>query len=103
MDVQSEAPSCESGPFSWEESPGFNSGGAAPKPRVPVVIYLRDGTSYGVTDYWLSAGKLSYLTTYGGENSIPVEMLDLQKTVDENAAQGLEFTLRNQRLGQEQR
>lgn len=103
MDLQSEAPSHEYGPFSWGEAPGFNSEEESPKARVPVVIYLRDGTSYGVTDYWLKAGRLIYLTTYGGENTIPVEMLDLQKTVDVNAALGVEFTLRNQRLGREQR
>jgi hypothetical protein len=103
MEIQSEPKSSEYGPFSWEDSPGLNAEEASPKPSVPVVIYLRDGTSYGVTDYWLTAGRLNYLTSYGGENAIPVEMLNLQKTVDENAARGMVFTLRNQRLGQEQR
>jgi hypothetical protein len=103
VDVQSESKSAEYGPFSWDGAQGFNSEDAPPKSRVFIVIYLTDGTSYGVTDYWLTAGKFNYLTTYAGENSIPMEMLDLQKTVDENAARGMEFTLRNQRLGQEQR
>ncbi|MGA8220941.1 MAG: hypothetical protein WB780_04745, partial [Candidatus Acidiferrales bacterium] len=61
-----------------------------------VTIYLKDGSSYGVTDYWLADGNLHYVTNYGGENSIPAEQLDLQRTVDENAGRGVNFTLYNE-------
>jgi hypothetical protein len=62
--------------------------------RVSAVLYLKDGSSYAVTDYWLADGKIHYVTSYGGENSIDQDALDLQRTVNENAAQGLTFTLR---------
>jgi len=57
------------------------------------VLYFKDGSSYAVTNYWLADGKLHYIASYGGENAVDQKDLDLQKTVDENAAQGLTFTL----------
>jgi hypothetical protein len=59
-----------------------------------VILYLKDGSSYAVSDYWLSGGKLHYVTSYGGENVIDESQLDLQRTVDENAARGVDFSLR---------
>ncbi len=59
-----------------------------------VMLYLKDGSTYAVTDYWLSGGRLHYVTSYGGENVIDEAQLDLQRTVNENAARGVEFTLR---------
>jgi hypothetical protein len=44
--------------------------------------------------YWLDAGKLHYITNYGGESLIDITQLDLQRTVDENAQRGGSFTLR---------
>jgi hypothetical protein len=57
---------------------------------------LKDGTSYGVTDYWLSGGSLHYVTNYGGENRVVADRLDLQRTVDANAANGVSFILSNE-------
>jgi hypothetical protein len=62
--------------------------------HVAAVLYLKDGSSYAVTDYWLADGKVHYITSYGGENAVDQNDLDLQRTVNENAAQGLTFTLR---------
>jgi hypothetical protein len=61
---------------------------------VIAVLYLKDGSSYAVTDYWLENGKLHYVASYGGENAIDEGALDLQKTVNENAGRGMTFTLR---------
>jgi len=70
-------------------------GAPAPAPGPDVtVLYLKDGSSYGVTDYWLENNRLHYVTTYGGANAIDLDELDLQRTVDENAIQGVKFTLR---------
>jgi hypothetical protein len=63
--------------------------------RAPdTLIYLADGTNYSVTSYWLAGGALHYVTSYGGGNAIPIGQIDLQRTVDANAAQGIQFTLR---------
>jgi hypothetical protein len=69
-----------------------SSGGESQQPYV--MLYLKDGSSYAVSDYWLSGGRLHYVTSYGGENVIDESQLDLQRTVDENAARGVDFTLR---------
>jgi hypothetical protein len=58
------------------------------------LIYLGDGTNYAVTNYWLAGGDLHHVTNYGAENSVPIGQIDLQRTVDANAAQAIQFTLR---------
>jgi hypothetical protein len=78
-----------------ETSQGQEVGNPGPTAKpVTAVLYLKDGSSYAVTDYWLADGKIHYVTSYGGENSIDQSALDLQRTVNENATQGLTFTLR---------
>jgi hypothetical protein len=67
---------------------------AAPAPPPATLIYLKDGTSYEAMSYWLDAGKLHYITNYGGETTVDMGQLDLQRTVDENARIGVAFTLR---------
>lgn len=70
-------------------------GAPAPTPGADTtVLYLKDGTSFGVVDYWLEGGRLHYVTTYGGANAMALDELDLQRTVDENSNQGIDFTLR---------
>jgi hypothetical protein len=74
----------------------LNSGAAAPAAApVTTVLYMRDGSSFAVSDYWLAGGKLHYVTSYGGENSTDLGKLDIQKSVDENAKQGEKFALKS--------
>jgi hypothetical protein len=68
-------------------------GNASASPPV-AVLYLKNGYSVGVTDYWLENGELHYFTTYGGENAVPIAEIDLQRTVDENASNDVPFVLR---------
>lgn len=58
------------------------------------VIYLNDGTSFSVTDYWVSDYQLHYVTDGVRENVINLDQIDVQRTVDENAARGVNFTLK---------
>ncbi len=58
------------------------------------VLYLNDGTSFAVTDYWVADYKLHYVTDGARENVIDLDQIDVQRTVDENAARGVNFTLR---------
>jgi hypothetical protein len=78
----------------WQDVPVDNSQQNNANARPYVVLILRDGSSYAVSDYWLAGGKLHYVTSYGGENSIDANQLDLQRTVNENALRGVTFTLR---------
>lgn len=72
-------------------------GAAAPLPsdvrqRV-VLLQLLDGSMYGLTRYWVEGTDLHYVTSYGGENSVPLVRIDVAKTVQLNAAQGTRFDL----------
>jgi hypothetical protein len=58
------------------------------------VLYLNDGTSFGVTDYWVADYKLHYIVDGARENTIDLDQIDVQRTVNENAARGVNFTLR---------
>lgn len=61
---------------------GYSSYSSAPQPNsTEAVLWLKDGTVYGLRGYWFVAGKLYYVTNYGGENSIDMDRVDLQKTV----------------------
>jgi hypothetical protein len=75
-----------------EETSG--GGGSASSSDNEVVLFLKDGTVYAITDYWIADNKLHYITNYGGENSISLDQLDMQRTVDVNAKRGINITLR---------
>ena len=60
-------------------------------------LYLKDGTVYDVTDYWLEDGKIHFRTREGSvERVLDVDELDLQTTVDVNTRRGFRFVLRNE-------
>ncbi len=69
---------------------------AAEQPASPPItlLVLKDGWMYGLVDYWLEDGSLHYITSYGGENSLPLERIDFDKTVQLNWERGIEFVLR---------
>ncbi len=48
---------------------------------------------YGLTDYWVKEGELHYTTTYGGQDSVPLERIDLEKTEQLNGDRGVLFVL----------
>jgi hypothetical protein len=81
------------GPSAPPEETG-GGGGSAGSSDSEVVLFLKDGTVYAITDYWIADNKLHYVTNYGGENSIPLDQLDMQRTVDVNAKRGVNITLR---------
>ena len=85
-------------PPSFYDFPSAEDLTAGSHPRIAgglkeIVIYLKDGTVYAVRQFAVVDGKLRYTTTYGDENSIDLDRLDLQKTVDANAARGVKFSL----------
>jgi hypothetical protein len=91
----------EPAPSEWQNPPAENfspdnSGVAnsAPAPASETVIWLKDGTSFAVKDYWVADGQLHYVTSYGGENAVDLGAFDLQRTTDENASRGTSITLR---------
>jgi len=66
----------------------------APAEKTSATLYLTDGSSLVASDYWLTDGKLHYVTASGAENTVNAGQLDLQRTVDENAKLGITFSLK---------
>jgi hypothetical protein len=58
------------------------------------VLVLQNGARRTVTDYWMADGYLEYISPDGTRSHIPIDALDLQNTVTENAPRGLAFVLR---------
>lgn len=88
-----EQPSQEVAPFTYVPPPEYPQK-ESEVAKTPAVLYMRDGRAYAVTNYWLEGGRLHYRTSYGGENAIDMDDLDLQETVDVNAKSGVAFTLK---------
>lgn len=59
-----------------------------------VHLYLKNGGVYSAIDYWFAGNKLHYVLSTNRENSIKIDKLDLQRTVDENANRGVPFSLK---------
>ena len=59
------------------------------------LLMLKNGTSHAVIDYWVADGYLEYVVPDGARSHIPLEALDLQNTVTQNARHGLPFVLRS--------
>jgi hypothetical protein len=59
-----------------------------------ILLYLTDGTVYPATDYWVADNMLHYVVSYGGEGTIRMDQVDLQRTINENAKRGVRVSLR---------
>ncbi len=57
------------------------------------LLQLKDGSMYGLVQYWVAGGVLNYITDYGARNAIPLDRIDLAKTVQLNSQRGVPFIL----------
>ena len=73
--------------------------GAATEERVlgkgVFLLVLNNGTSRVVIDYWVADGYLEYISPDGTRSHVPLEALDLQNTITQNAPRGVPFVLRS--------
>jgi hypothetical protein len=60
-----------------------------------VIIYLKDGTSISPGDYWITETELHY-TLGGAENRVDIDRVDLRRSNDENAKNGVRFWLKSE-------
>ena len=70
-----------------------------------VLLFLKDGTVYSVTDYWFVKDEVHFTTLEEGgtkavEQVIGLDELDLQKTIDVNTRRGFRFVRRDEPLEQ---
>jgi hypothetical protein len=85
-DIQSQAPA-------YAQNPNRNTPNVASS-TPSVLIYLKDGSTFVASDYWLKDGVLHYDVNYGGPGTVNMDEVDLQRTVDENARRGVKFMLK---------
>ena len=65
-----------------------------PSPAPSMVLYLTDGRTIAVADWWVEHGRLQYVTESGIKDSIDLSKLDLEQTIKQNQTRGLEFRLK---------
>jgi hypothetical protein len=58
------------------------------------MLVLKNGVRYGVSDYWVADGYLEYTISDGTRSQVPLESLDVEATVAQNAPRGMSFVLR---------
>jgi hypothetical protein len=74
-----------------------------PEGQQLVWLYLKDGTVFGVTDYWFMDGQVHFTSLEEGgaksvEHVIGFDELDLQKTIDVNTRRGFRVVMRDEPL-----
>lgn len=67
---------------------------SAPTPPATMVLYLKDGKTIAATDWWVTLGRLQYITDSGQTGAVDVMQLDLERTNTENQKRGLAFRLK---------
>ena len=80
------------------ENPAYFYGGAE---RDLIWLYMKDGTGYGVSDYWLVNGQMHFRMveddpTKPGEHAFPYDTLDVQKTIYVNSHRGFRIVFRDE-------
>ena len=94
---------------SYDQSEDFSASDAAPAAEdsaeepVPspvlaeqhpeTLLQLKDGSMYGLKQYWVADGLLNYITDYGARNAISFDRIDIAKTVQLNSQRGVPFVL----------
>lgn len=85
------APTSPANP-NWDTS--VNAATSVTPPPVPVVIYLKDGTSLLPSDYWIVDNTFHYVL--GGEEfTVDLGRVDLKRTNDANYKAGATFWLKS--------
>ncbi|HEY6444062.1 MAG TPA: hypothetical protein VIY66_12065 [Candidatus Acidoferrales bacterium] len=65
-----------------------------PAPPTTMDLYLKDGRTIAATDWWITLGRLQYITDSGQTGAVDVMQLDLERTNTENQKRGLTFRLK---------
>lgn len=66
-----------------------------PASQVLTVLAMRDGYTALATDYWFENGsQIHYVDANGASYVLPIEQLDLTKTVEINRHRGVDFVIR---------
>jgi hypothetical protein len=96
LDAERAAPTGENSPLEAEEAVD-NWAEAADEAAANglFLLVLKDGGSRAVADYWFTSEYLEYTGSDRTRSHIPIEALDLQKTVAENSRHGRPFVIQS--------
>lgn len=74
-------------------SPSYapNSGAVS----VPVLIFMKNGSVYTVSDYWMTNDEFYYVLSDGSQHSVSMDQVDLTRTNSENAKSGVKFIFKS--------
>jgi hypothetical protein len=64
--------------------------------NVPVLIYLKSGAVFTVSDYWIDDEEFHYVLMNGVQNTVTLEQVDLPRTNTENAKSGVKFIFKSE-------
>ncbi len=67
-------------------------GAVGPPPTM--ILYVTDGKTVPAAEWWVAHGGLQYVTDTGAPGVIDLSQLDLEQTIKQNEARGLQFHLR---------
>jgi hypothetical protein len=82
------------GPSDPNGDASANAPGTGNPAARPAIIYMKDGTSFAPSDYWISEDQL-YYAVGGRENAVDIDRVDLLRSNDENYKNGVKFWLRS--------
>jgi len=66
----------------------------APAPAPTMLLYLTGGKTIAAADWWVTRGRLQYVTDSGVQGSMELSQLDLEQTIKQNETRGLQFHLK---------
>jgi hypothetical protein len=97
----SEATSAPTENYSNAEATSAPSENQSPTPSLsdaetvdPVLFYMKDGSVYSASVYWVQDSKLHYILTTGAGNVVDLNDVDVERTTAENAKNGVRVTLK---------
>ena len=61
---------------------------------MPVLLYMKDGSAYAASDYWVQDGKLHYVLSSGAEKMVDLDQVDVRRTITENVDLGTQVTFK---------
>jgi hypothetical protein len=77
----------------------LDQGYSASSPRdakvdMPALLYMKDGSVFAASDYWVENGNLHYVLSTGAEKMVDLDQVDIKRTIAENVDLGTQVTFK---------
>ena len=64
------------------------------KVEMPTLLYMKDGSVFAASDFWVEDGKLHYVLSTGAEKMVDLDQVDVKRTISENVDLGTQITFK---------